>query len=100
VVYLFQFIFPDSKNKVIFTTNDYGKTIKRQSVDFEITDLAFHEEEPETIIILDASNDERKVCILKSCLNVLENFFKFVRLYSSEFWDKIFLAQGFNDCNL
>ncbi|XP_059482311.1 sortilin-related receptor-like [Neocloeon triangulifer] len=55
------FLFPDSKNKVIFTTNDFGKTIKRQSVEFEISELAFHEEELETIIVLDSSAQERKL---------------------------------------
>jgi sortilin-related receptor len=59
--FFLQFIFTDSKNKVIFTTNDYGKTVKRQNVDFEISELVFHEEEPETIIVLDENSGERKV---------------------------------------
>lgn len=59
--FFLQFIFTDSKNKVIFTTNDYGKTVKRQNVEFEISELVFHEEEPETIIVLDENSGERKV---------------------------------------
>jgi hypothetical protein len=47
---------------VIFTTNDYGKTVRRQNVEFEISELVFHEEEPETIIVLDENSGERKVC--------------------------------------
>ncbi|CAB3366798.1 Hypothetical predicted protein [Cloeon dipterum] len=55
------FVFPDKENRVIFTTNDYGRTVKRQRVDFTISELSFHDEEPETIVALDASTEDKKL---------------------------------------
>lgn len=58
---VFQFVFTDSTNKVLFTTTDFGKTLRREQLEFHVSDISFHEEEPETFVVLDKSDDARKV---------------------------------------
>jgi sortilin-related receptor len=59
---LFKIVFTDARNKAIFTSNDYGKSIKSHVLDFHPSDLSYYEQDAKTFLVLDKEDPERKVC--------------------------------------
>lgn len=50
VIYLFQLLFVDKKNKMIYSTVDEGKTYKTAKVDFVPNKLVFHPTMPKWVL--------------------------------------------------
>lgn len=59
---LFQCVFVDSTNKLIYTSTDHGKNIIRHSVDFRPFDISFYDDDPRIFLAHDKSDIYLKVC--------------------------------------
>lgn len=54
-------MFTDPHNKVIFTSTDYGRTIKSHIVNFKPSDVSFYEGDAKTFLVHDKDDAERKL---------------------------------------
>lgn len=50
---LFQCVFTDPHNKVIFVTKNFGMNITRFNLNFSPSEVSFHEDEPLTFLVYD-----------------------------------------------
>lgn len=60
-MYAFQIVFTDPKNKVIFTSDDMGRTFMRRMLDFTPSEVIFYENDKETFLVFDKEDVDRKV---------------------------------------
>jgi len=51
--FLFQCVFTDPQNQVIFVTKNFGTNITRISLNFSPSEVSFHEDEPLTFLVYD-----------------------------------------------
>uniref|UniRef100_W4VRP1 Sortilin-related receptor n=1 Tax=Corethrella appendiculata TaxID=1370023 RepID=W4VRP1_9DIPT len=54
-------VFTDPRNKALFTSNDYGKTIKNHLLEFRPSDVSYYELDTKTFLVLDKEDPERKL---------------------------------------
>ncbi|XP_038113433.1 sortilin-related receptor [Culex quinquefasciatus] len=54
-------VFTDPRNKAIFTSEDYGATVKVRMLNFTPSDVTFYEADTKMILILDKKDPERKL---------------------------------------
>lgn len=54
-------MFTDSRNKAIFTSDDFGRTFQSSIVDFKPSDVVFYEQDARTFLALDKEDPERKL---------------------------------------
>ncbi|XP_025834721.1 sortilin-related receptor-like isoform X2 [Agrilus planipennis] len=53
------FVFTDLKNKVLFTTKNHGRDIKKVQLKFTPSEVSFHEFQPQIFLILDKVDSKR-----------------------------------------
>ena len=51
VPFLFQCVFTDPQNRVIFVTKNFGINITRFNLNFSPSEVSFHEDEPLTFLV-------------------------------------------------
>ncbi|XP_058466286.1 sortilin-related receptor-like [Malaya genurostris] len=54
-------VFTDPRNKAIFTSEDYGKSVTVRMLNFTPSDVTFYEADTKMILILDKKDPERKL---------------------------------------
>lgn len=54
-------MFTDSRNKAIFTSDDFGRSFQNSLLDFRPSDVVFYELDSRTFLALDKEDPERKV---------------------------------------
>lgn len=74
----------------MFTTSDHGRNISKIQLDFEPSDLSFHEFKPLTFVALDKNDDQRRVscCAHRLCKTVVHCLFIIVQLWLTEDFGK------------
>lgn len=60
---VFQFLFTDITNNLLFVTSDLGKTFIRRELNFTPSEVSFHEMNPSTFVILDKNEINNKVSV-------------------------------------
>lgn len=60
---IFQCVFTDPLNQVIFVTKDYGRNITRMNVTFSPSEVSFHEDEPLTFLVFDKVDPIKRVSL-------------------------------------
>lgn len=60
-LFLYQIVFIDPRNRAIFTSEDYGKTITLRKLDFTPSDLSFYDGDSRSFLVLDKHDPQRKV---------------------------------------
>lgn len=58
-----QIVFSDPRNKAIFTSEDYGKSVTVRMLNFTPSDVTFYEADTKMMLILDKKDPERKVSV-------------------------------------
>lgn len=58
-----QIVFTDPRNKAIFTSEDYGKSVMVRMLNFTPSDVTFYESDTKMMLILDKKDPERKVSV-------------------------------------
>ena len=74
---LFQLVFTDIKNKLIFTTTDNAKNIIRYQLDFVPSEVFFQESDPQVLMILDTTTLNRTVRIIFVLIEKMNSIFSF-----------------------
>ena len=65
---MFQCVFTDSQNQVIFVTKNFGKNITRIPLTFTPSEVSFDEDEPLTFLVYDKVAPNRQVSLTNSVL--------------------------------
>lgn len=58
---IFQFVFTDTINKFLFTTIDFGHTIKSIQLEFTPSEVSMHPTNAAVFVIMDQQDVEKKV---------------------------------------
>jgi hypothetical protein len=64
---VFQCVFTDLQNQVIFVTKNYGRNITRINLSFTPSEVSFHEDEPLTFLVYDKVNSTKQVNLKYFC---------------------------------
>lgn len=88
-------VFADSTNKMLFLTEDHGRTFKSQILDFVPSDITFYPLSPRVFLVLDKSTPSRKLYITQDFGNtwtMLQEYVKSMDWFSEDGTDKKYLV--------